>query len=194
MAAVLPKKIHSRTMQAMSDAASRPSFASVYASHKDALYTYVFYRVNRDTDVAADIVSDVFLKAYRSFDSYDARYSIRTWLYTITKRTLIDHYRRYRAHVDIDDMELSDGTDPLFEMVNAQATPFDVERALQTLPESQRACIRAQFWEGQTSKEIAEQLDMSPEAVRKQVSRGLAGLRVALSATLLAVFHYIPHL
>jgi RNA polymerase sigma-70 factor (ECF subfamily) len=178
----------------MTGALNQPTFASVYSAHKDAIYTYVYYRVNGDTDVAADVVSDVFLKAYKNFGSYDSRYSIHTWLYTITKRTLIDYYRRAKTHIDIDEIDVSDGTDPLFELVNAKANSLDIERALETLPEIQSTCIRAQFWGGETSPEIAERLNISPAAVRKHVSRGLATLRSALAVAVLAVVQYLPHI
>jgi len=155
-------------------------FTQVYSSYKDKIYSYIFYRVGSNSDVAEDIVSDVFLKAYKNFDSYDDTFAISTWLYTIARNTLIDHYRKEKETVDIEGLEVGDTTDPLYVLIDRDISLSEVELAIEALPEKQREYIDKQFFKGYTSAEIAELEETSPEAVRKQVSRGVATLRNAL--------------
>jgi RNA polymerase sigma-70 factor (ECF subfamily) len=122
----------------------------------------------------------VFLKAYRAYGSYDQRYALSTWLYSITRNTLIDHYRKQRDVVDIDDLPLSDTEDELYRLVTADLSEADVRTAVDRLPSPQRDIIQRQFFQGQTAKEVGEALGLSHAATRKHVSRALATLRQTL--------------
>ena len=56
------------------------------------------------TGDAEDLVSDVFLKAYEKYPTFDAdRASVSTWLYTITRNTVIDYFRTHRPGVELPD-------------------------------------------------------------------------------------------
>lgn len=170
------------------------SFTDVYTTHKDKIYSYVFYRVGLNTDVAEDVVSDVFLKAYKAFDSYDEQYAVSTWLYTIARNTLIDHYRKGKQVIDIDAIEIADQTDPLYILITADISLSEMHTAIESLPESQRVYITKQFVEGYSAREIADAEGMSHAAVRKQVSRGIAVLRERLLSIALLVGFFTTHI
>lgn len=56
---------------------------AAYATHADELYRFAL-RELRDEGSVQDVVQEVFLRAWRAADSYDARFSgVRTWLFTI---------------------------------------------------------------------------------------------------------------
>ena len=61
--------------------------------YADYLYNYTIVRVN-DHEVAQDIVSDTFLAGLKSKDNYKGEANERTWLVSILKRKIIDHYRK----------------------------------------------------------------------------------------------------
>jgi RNA polymerase sigma-70 factor (TIGR02943 family) len=61
--------------------------------HGDALYRYALMRI-RDPEVAADLVQEAFLHAFRGRGSFDGRSSERTWLVSILRHKLIDHLRK----------------------------------------------------------------------------------------------------
>ncbi len=186
--------LRSRTMQghAMSDA--RPRFTEVYKTHRHALYTFVYYRVGQNRDIAEDVVSDVFVKAYRHYDSYNPDYAITTWLYTIARNTLIDHYRTHHEHIDIDDLPLEDTAEPLYQLITRSLYTEEVTLAIRQLPPLQQALIEAQFFQGKSAKEVAKERGMSHDAVRKQVSRAVATLRDLLLSAMLVVQNFIHYL
>jgi len=62
-------------------------------SYADALYAYTLPRVN-DTGLAEDIVQETFLSAWKARHSYRAEASEKSWLFTICKNKIIDHYRK----------------------------------------------------------------------------------------------------
>ena len=61
--------------------------------YSDVLYGCVVQRV-RETDTAKDLVQETFLAAWRSVDKYNGDASVKTWLFTILKNKMIDHYRK----------------------------------------------------------------------------------------------------
>lgn len=160
------------------------TFSDLYRTHRHAIYSYILYRVNFDRDSAEDITSDVFLKAYRSFASYNPAYAPSTWLYTITRHTLIDYYRAKKDFDTVDIDTIASADDPLFKLLLLETiSETEIETALKTLTLDQQTFIKAQFWDGQTAKEIASHHNVSHDAVRKQISRGLARLRQSLVVT-----------
>jgi RNA polymerase sigma-70 factor, ECF subfamily len=172
----------------MGKSQSVTTFTAVYNEYKHRIYSYILYRVDRDQDLAEDIVSDIFLKAYEKFDTYDQSYAISTWLYTIARNTLIDNYRRRKETIDIEFISLADETDPLYRLLTEDISLREVDDAIKNLSPEQRSCIEAQFFKGQTSLEIANATGLSHAAVRKHVSRGIANLRTALLAVCLVIY------
>lgn len=70
----------------------------------DYLYYYAYSRVN-DEQVANDLIQDTFLAALSALSSFEGRSSEKTWLTSILKRKIIDHYRiksRKKEHNLID--------------------------------------------------------------------------------------------
>jgi len=59
----------------------------------DYLYTYARYRVN-STEVAEDLVQETFVAALKGLDSFQGKSTEKTWLVSILKRKIIDHYRK----------------------------------------------------------------------------------------------------
>ena len=95
-------------------------------SYSDYLYNYTITRVNND-DLAKDLVQETFFAGLKSMKNFQGKASERTWLISILKRKIIDHYRKINSkkgkaevHINYKDDE-SEG-DWLEERV---ADPFD---------------------------------------------------------------------
>ena len=61
--------------------------------YADYLFTYALMRVS-DEELARDLVQDTFLSALKAVDSFRGESSEKTWLVSILKRKIIDHYRK----------------------------------------------------------------------------------------------------
>ena len=62
-------------------------------AYSDIMYGYVVKRV-KDNDTAKDLIQETFLAAWRNVDKYNGEASVKTWLFTILKNKIIDHYRK----------------------------------------------------------------------------------------------------
>lgn len=61
--------------------------------YSDILYAYAVRRVS-DSHTAKDLVQETFLSAWRNIDNYNSKASVKTWLFTILKNKIVDHYRK----------------------------------------------------------------------------------------------------
>ncbi len=68
-------------------------FAEIYSQYHDNIYFFILSRIS-NTHVAEDLTNDVFVAAYRNFESYDSNISfISTWLYAIASNRLKNFYK-----------------------------------------------------------------------------------------------------
>lgn len=65
--------------------------------YADYLYNYTIVRVN-DHEIAQDLISETFLAGLNSKDNFKGEASERTWLISILKRKIIDHYRKINSN------------------------------------------------------------------------------------------------
>ena len=68
-----------------SEAEDRPSFEQLVNEHGGTLYS-LGLRFCGDRTQAEDMVQEVFLQAFRAWDGFEGRSSVKTWLYTIATR------------------------------------------------------------------------------------------------------------
>jgi len=65
--------------------------------YSDYLFNYTISRVN-DRDIAQDLVQDTFFAGLKSMKNFKGEASERTWLVSILKRKIIDHYRKTNSN------------------------------------------------------------------------------------------------
>lgn len=161
----------------------RREFEAQLRRHMDVLY-YAALDLSGNSSDAEDLVQEAALKGLRRFDSFQAGTDFKAWMMRIVANTYIDLYRRRRrekpaaAEDAVQAMAESEkslrGNDLEFLL------PDDVERALATLPDEQRAAIVLVDVNGLTSQEAAEALGWPLGTVNSRVYRGRAELRAIL--------------
>lgn len=134
---------------------------------------------------AEDLVHDVFLEAWRRAADYDAsRGSVKAWLLLRARSRALDHRKSARV------ARRSGGGDGawLDELADLGAEPsLAVDQArlrdtLVKLPNDQRAVLLLGYFEGLSSSEIAERLEIPLGTVKSRVAAALASLRQAISS------------
>lgn len=122
---------------------------------------------------AEDLAQETYLKAYRSWGSFDGA-DLRGWLYTIGLRLAFNHLRRRRRWLAAlarmePRHEWSDTVDP------------DLWEALRSLAPRVRAALLLNVVDGYTQTEVARILAAPPGTVASWISRGRAELRRRLT-------------
>lgn len=149
----------------------------------EELHTPVFQYLDRrlaDIHDTEDLVSTVFHKFLGNLGNFDPnRGSVTAWLMTMARHALIDHLRRRRNTVDMDEVaEILAGParDPLAGMIRTEEAER-VRAELGSLPVETRELVALRYGEGLNCREIALTTGLSEAAVKQRLSRAVRHLR-----------------
>lgn len=152
----------------------------LYEAYRERVSAYVFGKVGHIQD-AEDLISTVFLKIYQNTDRFDpSRAKLSTWIYSITRNTVIDYFRTRKIYCELDEMTLWE--DPISESLEAEELLEQLYQALAKLTERQRDLIILRYYTGKTLKEISVSLGMSYINTKITHKKALGSLQKLLSA------------
>jgi RNA polymerase sigma-70 factor (ECF subfamily) len=173
------------------NSAEYTQFIDYYNQYKDKIFSFFYYRLDNDTQMAEDLTSDVFLKAYDNFENFDKKYAFSTWIYTIARNTLIDKFRKNKEFVELeDDQILEITTEENFSLnFDKNLKIKEIYAFLEKLPNTQKEVLILKYLDDLNTKEIAEIINSTPVNVRKLLSRGVQKLRKIL--ILLIILCYV---
>lgn len=174
--------------------ADQEKFAEQAMEFMPGLYSAAL-RMTRNSSDAEDLVQETFLRAYRSYGSFEEGTNLRAWLYRILTNTFINSYRskkRRPEQTDIEDVEdlylyrragaISGG--PLGQSAEEEllthVTDSQVKDAIESLPDTFRMVVLLADVEGFSYKEIAEIIDIPIGTVMSRLHRGRRALQKAL--------------
>ncbi len=174
--------------------ADRSTFTEQAMQFMPQLYATAV-RMTRNPSDAEDLVQETYLKAYRSFHTFEDGSNLRAWLYRILTNTFINKYRakqRRPDETDLDDIEdlylyrrigalesamaSRSAEDQLMDLF----TDDEVKHALERLPESFRLPVLLADVDGFAYKEIAEMLDIPIGTVMSRLHRGRKAMQKSL--------------
>jgi RNA polymerase sigma-70 factor, ECF subfamily len=137
-------------------------------------------------DGAQDLVQDTFVRAFGSLESFRGESSLRSWLFTIARRLVLDQRRgarRERLHVAIDDAanQLVSSDDVLGSVV-ADESEARVRGAVERLSPTQREVFTLRVVQGLSYKEIAEVASTTEGAARVHYHNAMRAVKEFLNA------------
>lgn len=147
----------------------------VYEQFAGKVLHYLLAKVN-DASLAEDLRSDVFLKVYEKWDTYDeSKASLSTWIFTVTRNTLTDYFRTRHVTEEIPD-DLPD-SDSVEESICREEMLERLAKALETLDERERDILVLHYYDGVKLLDIAERLGISYTYVKVLHRKALSALR-----------------
>lgn len=150
----------------------------MYENYADDIYRFLFVHV-RDVQVAEDLTSDTFVKAWKHIDKYDFRHP-RGWLYTIARNTLTDYWRKHKP-VPLDETEeIVDSKPSQDELMDKKFEIKRAAKALAKLPTEMRSVVNLRFMQGYSVRQTAEALSLTEANVRVIQYRALRKMREEL--------------
>jgi RNA polymerase sigma factor (sigma-70 family) len=156
----------------------REAFARLVLRHQSMVRAVLRRLARSDHGLADDLAQETFLLAWRNLRSFrfDARFS--TWLYRIAFNVWLSEARK-RHEVLLDDEEDAPVAEAPSPAVQADER-IDLERALATLSDGERAAIAACYYADLTHEEAAEAIGIPLGTVKTHILRAKAKLRAKL--------------
>ncbi len=135
-------------------------------------------------DEVEEVVQDTFVRAFGAIDGFRAESSLKTWLFTIARRLVLDRRRsarRRRDDVEIDEAHAVSEDTPLDGLV-ADETRARLAKAVETLTPTQREVFKLRVGEGLQYKEIAEIVGSTEGAARVHYHNAMRAVKEMLNA------------
>lgn len=163
-------------------------------SYSDYLFNYTITRVN-NSDLAKDLVQETFFAGLKSMKNFQGKASERTWLISILKRKIIDHYRKInstkgKAEVRMNFYKDGDnegdwiaerapntwGKDADKDIENNELKSA-LEKCIENLPEKYRLVFEMKTIQGFETEEICKELDITSSNLWVIIHRARTQLR-----------------
>ena len=139
----------------------------------------VAYKFVGRHDEAEDLTQDIFLKIFKSLNTFDSRANFQTWLISVSRNLCIDHYRRMRREhemvthdVDAASLATPSAVDSPQAMLEQRDRVSLLRAALDKLAPALRTAVILRDIQELTYQEIAERLDVPEGTVKSRINRG----------------------
>src|SRR5713226_1865494 len=169
-----------------------PAFEYLVQKYRRPMISFM-YRMARNSAAAEDLAQEVFLRVYRSRESYEASAKFTTWLYRIATNLAVNHARdtrheRPEVQVSLDEpdeesgttLELPDGHLTAEEAMVRRERMLAIRSKVEALPEQQRLAVIMHKYQQMDYKQIAEVLKKSESATKSLLFRAYETLREQL--------------
>src|SRR5438067_11502995 len=173
-------------------AGDEAAFAELVERFRRPMIAFM-YRMARNQAVAEELAQEVFLRVYRSRQSYAAEAKFSTWLYRIATNLALNHIRdarneRAQAVASLDEPDEESGRTPdvadarlnVEQSILLSERMAAIRKCVETLPERQQAAVIMHKYQELDYREIARVLKMSESATKSLLFRAYETLREAL--------------
>jgi RNA polymerase sigma-70 factor (ECF subfamily) len=173
-------------------AGDESAFAYLVQKYRRPMVAFM-YRTARNAAVAEDLAQEVFLRVYRSRQSYEASAKFTTWLYRIATNLAVNYARdtrheRLENTVSLDEpdentgltVDVPDTSHTVEDMMVRRERMAAIRQRVQALPERQRIAVVMHKYQQMDYRQIADVLKLSESATKSLLFRAYQTLRVQL--------------
>lgn len=155
------------------------AFEELYHRYWPEVYTMIFRRVG-DREVAKDIVQDIFTNLWSYRDRIIAERSLAPWLSAIAKKQAISWYRKQISTKQREHLYQENETQVSHATTDLEAKELQeiIDKEIEKMPANMQQSFRLSRYEQKSIREIAEELSLSEQTVRNNISMALERLRL----------------
>ncbi|MEI6309854.1 MAG: RNA polymerase sigma factor SigZ [bacterium] len=162
----------------MNEGSDQTKLTGIWRRFSGQLRLFIRSRVPDDAS-AEDLLQEVFLRIHGGICCLKEEERVESWVYQITRNTIIDFYRSRRTSEDLPEdlaveMEADEGEDS-----PAELAPY-LREVVQALPEPYRAALMLTVYEGLNQRELADRLNISFSGAKSRVQRAREKVREIL--------------
>lgn len=175
-------------------------FEDLIEQFSESLYSWAFYKTSH-RETAEDLVQETFIAAYQSFDKFENKSNIKTWLFSILNNKITDYFRKKfkDVFIELPNNESSLNNDPLDEFFDDNDNWIKEKRpghwndnynllddgefiailnyCRENLPELWNSAIQFKYLTDKDSKDICKELGITPSNYWQILHRAKLQLR-----------------
>ena len=165
----------------------KTSFDQIYKQYWSKLYIYAF-NVLKEKEICEDILQEIFIDLWAKRDNVQIT-DLNSYLYQSVKYQIFNHFRKskYKKQllIKFNLMNTQNGIDELYEEKELNVQLKDI---ISKLPKQRRIIFKMSRYDGLSNKEISENLNISLQTVKNQISKSLKFIRRSLKNISLLFF------
>jgi len=159
------------------------AFEQLVRRHQEVVWRTA-YRIVGDHQAAEDLAQETFLRVLQAADRYRPEAAFRTYLYRIVVRLCSDYVHKRRPAPGEDLSQVLAGTVAVEQQAERSEQSDAVQRAVAALPAKQRSAVVLRYYEGLSSRQIADVMQTTVKAVERLLARGRGALQERLARLL----------
>ncbi len=150
------------------------AFDVLVRKYYSVIFQFCYRRLNGDTDTAADITQDVFLKLLENIHAVRMLGKFKNFLLTIAANTCNNYFKKARPiYTDLNTFDIVDDSGSALERIIENENTIEVRRALHSLPDCQKEVIILRFYHDLKIREIAKITKSNIPTVKSRLRQGL---------------------
>ena len=155
------------------------SLEQIYRQYWSKLYIYAF-NVLREREICEDIVQEIFIDLWAKRNKVKI-YDLNSYLYQAVKYQIFNHFRKskYKKQL-LMKFNLINSEYKIDELYEKKELKAHINKAISRLPKQRRIIFQMSRYEGLSNKEISENLNISLQTVKNQISESLKFIRKSL--------------
>jgi RNA polymerase sigma-70 factor, ECF subfamily len=154
------------------------AWESIVRQHWRKVFNIAYKFVGKH-DEAEDLTQDVFLKIFKSLNTFDRRANFQTWLISVSRNLCIDHYRSVRKEretinrdIDPGDLSPASTTASPYAQIELRDRVTLLRHALDKLAPTLRTAVMMRDIQEMSYQEIADKLSLPEGTVKSRINRG----------------------
>ena len=153
------------------------AYGYLYDHYSKSLFT-VIYQVLPQTEVAEDVLQEVFIKIWQNVGAYDAsKGRLYTWMLNIARNSAIDRTRSKEFNKQAKTTTLTENVYNGKDGLNITINDIGLKKTIERLPEENRRLLQLSYFQGYTQEEIAKMLGIPLGTVKTRIRSTLLQLR-----------------
>ncbi|MCU9613744.1 RNA polymerase sigma factor SigX [Caldibacillus lycopersici] len=165
-------------------------FKEIYTKHHQDIFHFLFYLV-KNRELAEDLVQEVYIRVLKSYDRFEGKSTLKTWLLSIARNVAIDHFRKENtlknklfSRTDWKDYDIQDKRPIPEEVVIENETIGLLYRCLDLCTVDQRVVIICRYIQDLSISETAEILGWTESKVKTTQHRAIKALKKQMNRLL----------
>lgn len=134
----------------------------------EELFTFIFVKVKNE-DLSKDILQEVFIKVQTNIEQLKHTSKLTSWVYQITRNTIIDHFRKTdNTSTPLDDFDI-----PEDESLNFDYSRLTdcIHQKIENLSSQYKEAVVLTYLKNYSQKELAEHLKISYSGTKSRVQK-----------------------
>lgn len=149
---------------------SKKKLSKAFTKWNKDFFGYVYLRI-KNREIAEEIVQEVFMKAWRSKDTFQKeKSSLKNWLFKITINTLNDHYKKNKQTLPLNE-KIRDEKSKLSEKTENSLLVEKLSQAIKSLSSREQQLVILRYKNDLKIKDIAGILDLEESATKVAIHR-----------------------